>query len=159
MNGHRPMMKQKRILFWVLCAILVYNLYGYTKQHTTGDVLAYKRLASALVENDTNAVHRLLVEANDATQLVAAQRERTQLMGDHSVLFTYYVIKKQWYSRDGQTSYIVAEQISRVNPPGAKALIGEEEVRVKHAVELVKQGSTWYVKQFQSPVMAQSAGL
>lgn len=148
-------MKPKRILLWVLCAILAYNLYGYTKQHTSGDVLAYKRLASALAENDSITAQKMLYDANDVAHLVGQQRERKELIGNNSVLFTYYVIKKHYYSVDGRTSHIHAEQIFRVNPPGAKTIIGEDEVRVQHNVQLVKQDNTWYVKQFQDPAMIQ----
>ncbi len=149
-------MKPKRILLWLICATLVYNIYGYTKQHTSGDVLAYKRLASALVENDTAAVQKILIDEKDDMLLLAgAQQEQKELIGDSSVLFTYYVIKKQRYSHDGNTSHILAEQIFRVNPPGAKAIIGENEVRVRHNVQLVKQDNAWYVKAFENPTAVQ----
>ncbi|MEN8724035.1 MAG: hypothetical protein ACN4GF_06425 [Lentimonas sp.] len=88
-------------------------------------------------------------------RLSLSPRDQKQLIGTHSVLFTYYLIKKQWYSQGGHTSYIRAEQISRMNPPSAKAIIGKGEVRVQHDVQLFKQGEACYVEQLENPAMVQ----
>ena len=148
-------MKLRKFLLWMLLAIVGYNLYGYTKQHMSGDVLAYKRLASAVAKNDTNTAQKIVLNSNLATELSEAHAKRQELIGDQSVIFTYYRIKQQRYSSDGNISFILAEQVSRVNPPGVNTLIGENEVRVQHGVQLVRRDNEWFVQKFHDPVMVQ----
>ncbi len=148
-------MKPRRIFIWALAAVAALNVYSYTKQHTKADVLAYKRLASALADNDGGTIQKMVLDSSCGDQLARSDEERKKLLGNKSVLFTYYVIKQQRYSYDGESSYIVAEQVSRVKSPGVNTVIGDSEVRIRHDVQMVKRDNSWYVKQFGKPTMLQ----
>jgi hypothetical protein len=147
----------KRIIFWAIFAFLAYHAFGYVKVHSSGDVVTYKLLGDALAENDTYSIKKMVKDEALGQQIIAAQEERAKLLGDNAVLFTYYVIQRQTFSAAGDTSYILAEQVNRVNPPGADTIIGETEIRIRQGIELVKEGERWLIVGFDDPAMRLSS--
>jgi hypothetical protein len=66
---------------------------------------------------------------------------------------TCYKVKSRRISADEQSVTLVAEQVSRVNPPGYDTLWGENEVRLRHQVKLVKENGHWVVYSFEDPAL------
>ncbi len=146
-------MKPKKFIFWVIFAILVYNFWGYTKVHTSGDVIAYKRFARALIQDDDFLVKQTALSTGYGAKVFAAQLARKKYFKGKQIVFTYFVIKEQRLSEDRKVSYLLAEQVSRVNPIGVATIWGDSEVRIQHRVQLVQVDKTWKVAQFTDPAM------
>lgn len=145
-------MTPKKLFYWLIMGIVAYQLFGYVKMHTSGDVVVYKRFAKAVMEND-DFVARSGSLKDVAKRVFEFQDERTALFRGADIVFTYYVIKERRLSEDGKTAYLTAEQVSRVNPEGFDTLWGEQAVRIRHGVQLVLQKNIWMVSQFQDPAM------
>lgn len=143
----------KRIIFWAVFALIAYHLFGYVKVHSSSDVVTYKLLAEAVAENDTYSIKQMVDNEVYSQRIIETQEQREKLIGENTVLFTYYVIQKHTYSAGGDSSYILAEQVNRVNPPGEDSLIGQHEIRIRHGIELVKEGDRWLVVRFDDPAM------
>lgn len=146
-------MKPKKILFWAIFALLVYNFFSYSVTHTSSEVIAYKRFAKALLKNDSYVARELTLDRNYALEVFERNPERQKLFGDNTIVFTYYVIKEQRVSDDEQTAYIVAEQVSRVNPKGESTVLGVADIRIIHKAKLVKKNDVWKLAEFHDPAM------
>ena len=134
------MMKPKKLLYWILFGIIAFQLFEYVKVQTHGDVMAYKRLAKAIMNNDDYMIQRASVK-DTASKILETQGGREELFRGSKILATYYNVKSRKISADQQSVSLVVEQVSRVNPPGYDTLWGEDEVRLKHAVQLVRETS------------------
>jgi hypothetical protein len=141
-------LKPKKLLYWILFGFIVYQAFGYAKMQTHNDVLAYKRMAKAIMAYDDYELGHVSV-GDVAAKIQQTQSERQQFFYGSKILFTYYSIKSRHMSHDGQSIYLVAEQVSRVNPLNYETLWGEDFVRVEHRVQLVKQGHRWLVANFE----------
>ncbi|MGJ8654741.1 MAG: hypothetical protein ACSHX8_15885 [Opitutaceae bacterium] len=141
-------MKLSRIFFWAIFAITTYHLYFYVKVHTSEDVVVYKRFADAMMVDDTYDLGKIVADKQLLADILSAQTERQSIFENKRILFTYYVVKKHLFSNDGETVYIHAEQVHRINPPGRKSLIGVSEIRIRQIVKLDKIDDAWHVVQF-----------
>ncbi|MGJ8649919.1 MAG: hypothetical protein ACSHX4_06140 [Opitutaceae bacterium] len=146
-------MKPKKIIFWAIFAILAYNFFSYSITHSSSEVIAYKRFAKALLKNDSYVARELTLDRNYALAVFDENPARQKLFGDNSIVFTYYVIKEQRVSDDEQTAFVIAEQVSRVNPKGQSTVWGTSEVRILHKVKLVKKNDVWKLESFHDPAM------
>ncbi len=146
-------MKLKKFIFWAVFALLAYNFFGYVKVHTSGDVTAYKRFAKALMNEDSYLARITCVQPEYVREVMKSQAKRSEVFNGFNIILTYYVIKDQKLSADGTHSYIVAEQVSRVNPPGVTTIRGEHEVRIRHVVELENQDGNWLISKFEDQAM------
>ncbi|CAA6679589.1 MULTISPECIES: hypothetical protein [unclassified Lentimonas] len=146
------MLKPKKLLFWILFGIVAFQLFEYVKVQTEGDVIAYKRLAKAIMKNDDYVIKD--ASAGElAAKILTTQTGREELFHGSDILMTYYNVKSRKVSADQNSVSLVVEQVSRVNPPGFDTLWGEKEVRLKHAVQLVKRDQDWIIKSFDDPAI------
>jgi len=134
--------------------VIAYNLFGYARMHTRGDVIVYKRFAKAVMQDDSYIVRNTAVKGELPKEVFARQTERKKLFRDGEVVFTYYDIKDRRVGADGSTSSIVADQVSRVNFPGQEKLWGAEEIRIRQSALLVRENDAWVMHDFNDPAMA-----
>ena len=146
------MLKPKKILYWTLFGIVAFQMFEYVKVQTQGDVVAYKRLAKGIMKNDDYAIKHASAQEM-ASKILQTQGERDKLFYGSDILMTYYKVKSRKMSADEKSVSLVVEQVSRVNPPGYDTLWGENEVRLKHSVQLVKADNHWVVETFDDPVI------
>ena len=146
------MLKPKKLLYWILFGLVAFHLFEYVKVQTSGDVVVYKRLAKAIMKNDGYIIKD--VSARDtASKILQSQGGREELFYGSEVLMTYYNVKSRKVSADEKNVSLVVEQVSRVNPPGYDTLWGEQEVRLKHSVHLVKEDNDWVIQSFDDPAI------
>lgn len=141
-------MKPARILFWAIFAVITYHLYVYVNVHTSEDVVAYKRFADAVIMGDTYDLGQIVADKELLANILSAQSERQSMFEGQSILFTYYIVKKHLFSNEGNTVFIRAEQVHRMNPPGRTSMFGNSEIRIRQSVKLDKIDNTWQVVQF-----------
>jgi len=134
--------------------LLVGGYYGldYVKVHTSGDVVAYKRFAKAVMESDHYSARRAS-NKELAGKVLSKSEERMKVYEGARVLFNYYEVISQNVARDGKSSSLVVEQVSRVGSQGQTGLWGDREIRVRHSVKLVKENQLWKVSAFIDPSM------
>ena len=145
-------MKPKKVIFWAAVLFLGYHFFNYVKVHTSGDVIAYKRFAKALMEGNEYTAKQV-APTGLAQKALASQEEREALLDGADVVFTYYVIEEQTVGENGRVSHIVADQVSRVNPEGHDTLWGEKEVRIRQRARLELKNDAWKVTSFNDPAM------
>jgi hypothetical protein len=145
-------LKPKKLLCWILFGLITYQLFGYVKVQTYGDVVVYKRLAKAIMKNDDYELRHVSV-GDVASGILNTQAKREALFSTSKILLTYYKIKSRSLSADEQSVFLIAEQVSRVNPLGYDTLWGESEVRIKHEVRLVMKRNHWVVANFVDPAI------
>ncbi|PXA04659.1 hypothetical protein DDZ13_05665 [Coraliomargarita sinensis] len=133
---------------------LTAGYYGldYVKVHTSGDVVAYKRFAKAVMENDHHGV-RKVSNKELAAETFRNNEERRKVYQGARVLFTYFEVISQKLARDGKSSSLVVEQVSRVSSGGQTGIWGDREIRVRHTAQLEKENHTWKVAGFIDPAM------
>jgi len=146
------MLKPKKLLCWTLFGFAAFQMFEYVKVQTHGDVVAYKRLAKAIMKNDGYIIKDVSAKET-ATKILTTQSGREELFHGSDILMTYYNVKSRKVSADQQSVSLVVEQVSRVNPPGYDTLWGENEVRLKHAVQLVKRDQDWIIQTFDDPAI------
>lgn len=116
-------MKPFKIIFWVLCAIGVYQLYGYFTVHTSEEVIAYKRFAKAIKSGDSYALRM-----NSQPAVLAKAKDYTaggaEYLKGYEEVFTYYVVKSNFVSPDEKRASVIAEQVTRVNSETHEKLWG-----------------------------------
>lgn len=145
-------MKPKRVLFWIVFGILTFNIFGYVRMHTRGDVIIYKQFAKAVMKGDGLGVR--YDSTPEVTKAVAeSQSARNEAFEGMDIVFTYYRIYKRNASEDGRIVSLSAEQISRVNREGQDKLWGAEAVRIRHNVQLVLENDAWIVQSFSDPAI------
>ncbi len=145
-------LKPKKLLYWILFGIIAYQVFGYVKVQTYGDVVVYKRLAKAILKHDDYELRHVSV-GDVASEILQTQAERKSLFYGSKILFTYYMVKSRSLSPDEQSVYLTIEQVSRVNPPGYDTLWGENEVRIEHEVRLILKNGHWTVIRFGDPAI------
>ncbi|GEM_PF-2051250 len=148
-------MKPKKILLWLLFALVAYNVWGYVKMHTRGDVIAYKRFAESIFDGDRTNADRFAVDGLASTVL-NDQEKRMEVYRESDQLFTYYKIINRRLSEDGKIVSITAEQVTRVNRYGVtlsffNKFLGEHAFRIRHRVRLVSENDYWKVYSFSDP--------
>ncbi|MFP4204179.1 MAG: hypothetical protein ACLFS4_07605 [Opitutales bacterium] len=148
-------MKPKKIIYWIIFGVLAYQLFGCVKTHTSGDVIAYKRFSKALLKQDSY-VARQVARNPLAREALAREGARKELFEGVEIVFTYYTIEDRRLSDDGKRSFIVAHQVSRVNPEGVDTLWGEGKVRIQQQVELVLKDGRWEVVKLNDPTLKQA---
>jgi hypothetical protein len=134
--------------------VLAVGYYGldYVKVHTSGDVVAYKRFAKAIMENDHYSA-RQASSKELAAKALSKNEERGELYAGSRVLFTYFEVVRQNMARDGKSSSLVVDQVSRVASNGQTGFWGDREIRVRHTVQLEQKNQHWKVSNFSDPVM------
>ncbi|MGB0742959.1 MAG: hypothetical protein ACPGSB_00400 [Opitutales bacterium] len=142
----------KKLLFWVVLIAGGYYGLDYVKVHTSSDVVAYKRFAKALIENDLYSA-RQASNRDLAEKAFATNPERMKYFRGARVLFTYYDVISQKFSKDGQTSFLVVEQVSRTNSNGKVGFWGDGEIRIRQTARLEKEDLFWKVTNFTDPAM------
>jgi hypothetical protein len=146
------MLKPKKVFYWTLFGVVAFQLFEYVKVQTHSDVVVYKRLAKAMMKNDDYTIKDVAAEGA-ASKIIQSQSGREELFYGADILMTYYKVKSRKISADEKTVSLVVEQVSRVNPPGYDTLWGEEEVRLKHSVQLVKEDKDWVIENFDDPAI------
>lgn len=149
-------MKIKKLLFWLLIGLIGFNVFGYVRMHTRGDVIAYKRFSKALMKGDAYQLRNASTE-NMYERPMKSQESRMELFDNKDIIFTYYRIRDRRVSEDGKIVNIVGEQISRVNVEGSSGnkMWGEREIKVRQLVTVVLQNNAWKVSDFSDPAMLQ----
>lgn len=145
-------MKPKKVLFWIIFAILTFNVFGYVRMHTRGDVITYKQFAKAVLKGDGLGL-RYNSTPEVAKAVAESQNQRREDFEGMDIVFTYYKIYKRNVSEDGRTVSLSAEQISRVNREGQDKLWGAEAVRIRHTAQLVMENDAWVVHFFSDPAI------
>lgn len=145
-------LKPKKLLYWILFGVIAYQVFGYVKIQTYGDVVVYKRLAKAILKQDDYELRYVSV-GDVASEIKKTQTDRQSLFYGSEILFTFYKIKSRSLSPDEQNVFLIVEQVSRVNPPGYDTLWGENVVRLKHEVRLVMKNRRWVVSSFEDPAI------
>lgn len=146
------MLGLRKLLFWMI--LLVGGYYGldYVKVHTSNDVVAYKRFAKALMEGDHYTARRASSKEL-ASKVLGKNDERMNAYKGSRVLFTYFEVVSQNLARDGKSSSLVVDQVSRVSSSGQTGIWGDREIRVRHSVELAQENQVWKVSGFVDPAM------
>ena len=146
------MLGLRKLIFWMI--LLVGGYYGldYVKVHTSSDVVAYKRFAKALMEGDHYSVRRASSKEL-AAEVLSRNDERMKAYEGARVLLTYYEVVSQNLARDGKTSSLVVDQVSRIASGGQTGIWGDREIRVRHSVELAQENQIWKVSGFTDPAM------
>lgn len=147
-------MKLKKLLIWILIGLVTFNIFGYVRMHTRGDVIAYKRFAKALMKGDAYILRSTSTEGiKDRT--LNQQAARMDVFTNKDIIFTYYRIRNREISEDGKIVRLVGEQISRVNVEGSSGnkLWGEKAITVRQLVTLVLENNAWKVSEFSDPAM------
>ena len=142
----------RKLFFWAIILVLGYYGLDYVKVHTSGDVLAYKRFAKALLKND-HYTTRQTSSKELAVQVLSRKAERQELYNGARVLFTYFEVVSQSVSGGGESSSLIVEQVSRVGSKGQVGVWGDGEIRIRHTVELEKENHLWKVTRFFDPAM------
>lgn len=146
------MLGLRKLIVWTVLLIAGYYGLDYVKVHTSSDVIAYKRFAKALMENDYYSARR--TSNNElAARVLKRNEERLKAYRGGRVLFTYYEVISQNQSSDGKTSSLVADQVSRVASNGQTGIWGDAEIRIRHRVELAQENQIWKVSSFTDPAM------
>ncbi|MEM8866703.1 MAG: hypothetical protein AAGC73_00390 [Verrucomicrobiota bacterium] len=143
-------MKPKKLITWAIVAFLGYQLFGYVKEHTSPQVIAYKRFANAVMNGNLAIAEDRAVEGY-ARQVMASQAAREELFDGYDVVFTYYEVKSISVDPSGTSATVHAEQVTRVNPEHESVLWGKEAIRIRHSVRLVKDKDVWLVTNFTDP--------
>jgi len=146
------MLGLRKLIFWMLALAAGYYGLEYVKVHTSGDVVAYKRFAKAVMENDFYGM-RKASNKELATQTLSKKEERMQAYEGSRVLLTYFEVISQRMAKDGKSSSLVVEQVSRVGSRGQTGIWGDREIRVRHTVELEQENHLWKVSGFIDPAM------
>lgn len=144
-------MKPFKIIFWVLFAIFVYQAYTYFTVHSSSEVIAYKRFAKAIKTGD-NYILRMNGELDVLSKAKFYTEGCRQILDDYEEVFTYYRIRSHYVSEDGNRASVHAEQVTRVNSEYHSKPWGATDVRIRHTVELVRNGDSWKVSVFRGPV-------
>ncbi len=147
-------MKPKQLLIIIIAIATGWWAFDVIRTHTSGDVIAYKSFAKALMRGDAVDARREV--ARGADQPMSAfnfQEERREIyFQDSERVFTYYRILSHHRPSDNR-SVIRAEQVTRVNLPGESKFYGVRRIGVIHSVELIREQSAWRVLRFTDEVM------
>lgn len=146
------MLGLRKLLFWAIVLTVGYYGLDYVKVHTSGDVIAYKRFAKALLKND-HYTARQTSSKDLAAAVMSRNEEREKLYNGARVLFTYFEVYSQHLSKDGKSSTLIVEQVSRVGSHGQVGVWGDGEIRIRHTVELEQHNHLWKVTRFIDPAM------
>lgn len=142
----------RKLLFWMVAITVGYYGLDFVKVHTSGDVVAYKRFAKAVMHND----HYIARQASNkelAVEILGKNVERNKFFHGARVLLTYYDVVSQNVARDGNSSTLIVDQVSRVGSRGQVGFWGDGEIRIRHTVQLEKKDHTWRVTSFIDPAM------
>lgn len=146
------MLGLRKLVVWMVLLFAGYHGLDYVKVHTSGDVVAYKRFAKALLESDHYSARRAS-NKELAAKALSKDDERMEAYKGARVLLTYYEVIAQNLAKDGKTSSLVVEQVSRVASQGQTGIWGDGEIRVRHRVELERENQIWKVSGFIDPAM------
>lgn len=111
------MLDLKKLLFWPVVLTVGYYALDYVKVHTSGDVIAYKRFAKALMQNDYSLA-RQISNKELAVEVASKRAERNKFFSGVRPLFTYHEVISQHLSSDGKSSRLLVEQVTRVGTKG-----------------------------------------
>lgn len=142
----------KKLIFWAVILTVGYYGLDYVKVHTSGDVVAYKRFAKALMDADHYSA-RQASNKDLAAKAFSQNDERMKAYEGGRVLFTYFEVARQNLTKGGKASTLVVEQVSRVTSGGHTGVWGDREIRVRHTVELEQKNYAWKVTSFIDPAM------
>ena len=135
----------KKLLFWAVLLTAGYYGLDYVTIQTRGDVVAYKRFAKALIENDPYSARQAANE-DLAAKVFESNDERMSRFEGGRVLFTYFNVISDHTSNSGETSNLTVEQVSRVASGGNTGIWGDRAVRVVHRVALEqKKNQQWKI--------------
>jgi len=146
------MLGLRKLIFWMVVLAAGYYGLDYVKVHTSGDVVAYKRFAKAIMENDHYSA-RQASSQELAAKALSRKKERAKIYGGSRILFTYFEVVRQNVARDGKSSSLIVEQVSRVASSGQTGIWGDREIRVRHSVQLKQENYLWKVSEFSDPAM------
>ncbi|MFU8847984.1 MAG: hypothetical protein ACNA77_04620 [Opitutales bacterium] len=142
----------RKLLTWALILVMGYYTLEYLRTHTSSEVLAYKRFAKALMQDDLYSL-RQVSSPEVAAKVYSQQSERIKLYQGSRILFSYYKVINRVRASDGKSATLIVEQVSRLSPEGHTGVWGDREVRVRHRVKLEQTGLSWRVTDFIDPVM------
>lgn len=143
----------KKLLFWAVLLTAGYYGLDYVTIQTRGDVLAYKRFAKALIEDDRYSA-RQASSKDFAAKVFESNEERMSRFEGGRVLLTYFNVISEHISNSGKTSNLTVEQVSRVASGGHTGIWGDRAVRIVHRVALEqKENQQWKVVSFSDPAI------
>ena len=148
-------MKLKSAIMLLLISTMGYFGYGFVRTHTSGDVIAYKNFARAVMNNDQARASRVAL-GNDVLKVFEEQKERMARYRGH-VKFTYHQILEQRFSEDGHSVYLRVRQVTRLDPFNTeKTLLGSRSIEEIHSVTMVQKNLVWRVQRFDERYMGSS---
>lgn len=142
----------RKLLTWALVLAVGYYALEYVRTHTSPEVVAYKRFAKALMQEDLYSL-RQASSPELTAKVYSQQSERMKSYQGYRILFSYYKVINRVRASDGKSATIVVDQVSRLSPEGHAGIWGERELRVRHRVQLEQTGYSWRVTDFVDPVM------
>lgn len=144
-------MNLKTLLVVGLLAIIGYYGYDFAVTQFSQPAMAYKRYATAVLDNDRTRAKALVI-GDDALAAFAFNNERQSwLNGEHR--FVWYTFLDQRMSGDGDRATLVVRQTVRVDPPGSDSFFGTEVRQDRHFVTLEQDQSSWKVVSFEDSAM------
>lgn len=142
----------RKLLGVALVLFAVFFGFEFFKVHTSSDVIAHKRFAEALMQNDSYTA-RMTSIPEVAHAAFATNPERQQRYRDLRIRFTYFDVKSQFLSNEGNRSELIVEQITRVSRPGHRFFWGNGEIRTGQKSVLERRNGIWRVVAFDDPAM------
>lgn len=140
----------KKLILWLVLGFGAYYGIEYYRVQSSGDVVAYKRFAQALLNGRLDRA-QLTSSGELVAKLNQSRRERDAIYSGQYIVFTHYEIHARRVSPDGKTAFITGDQVCRVNPPGIDTLWGQNEIRVRQSVKLEYKHHLWKVTDFVDP--------
>ncbi|MGJ3243804.1 MAG: hypothetical protein ACFE0O_12750 [Opitutales bacterium] len=140
-------MKLKTALSLLIFGTLGYFGYDTFTTHTSGEVMAYKNYAKALLKNDKAAAQKLVVDKTGLKPFDFHEKRMKAFRGGE-IRFTYYQVLSQRYSTDRDRVSMRIRQVSRIDPPDVESFFGTEVVKQIHVVDMEKEKSAWKVTRF-----------
>lgn len=139
----------RKILLVAIMAGLVYYGFSVVSVHSSGEVIAFKQFASAVMDGDVIRGRKLLEKDEPKYQgpLTFQKRRKKELEGCE-VRFVYYKVRRMEPSKDGKTVNLVVNQIIHLDRPGSKTFWGNDTIINPQTVTMVKVKSTWKVRSF-----------
>lgn len=145
-------MKLKSAIMLLLISTMSYFGYGFVRTHTSGDVLAYKNFARALMQGDQASAMRVAAD-NEVLGAFQDHQERLSRYRGH-VKFTYHQILEQRFAEDGESVYLRVRQVTRLDPFNTeKTLLGSRSIEEIHSVSLERKNLVWRVTRFDERFM------
>ncbi len=143
-------MRLKTALAFLFFGTMGFFSYDFARIHTSGDVLAYKQFARALMRGDRLAARRMVADPTVLEAFEHAEERQARYRGESR--FTYHQILSQTFTPDGKQVTLRVKQITRMDPVQSEhTLFGSQTIEEVHRVVLKKDDRVWRIAHFQDP--------